>query len=121
MIILKQYTNHQIHIDILPTEKFKTTMITFKFMAPLDYETITARSLLSKYWFVPQKWPTDKSFNKQLSELYGAYINSFVSKFKDKHVITISLEIEMNVILKDTTPLFEKGLNLLKSHHESTC
>ena len=48
MIILKQHTNHQIHIDILPTEKFKTTMITFKFMAPLDYETITARSLLSK-------------------------------------------------------------------------
>ena len=88
MIILKQYTNHQIHIDILPTEKFKTTMITFKFMAPLDYETITARSLLSKVLVrATKKWPTDKSFNKQLSELYGAYINSFVSKFKDKHVI----------------------------------
>ena len=112
---MKQHTNHQIHIDILPTEKFKTTMITFKFMAPLDYETITARSLLSKVLVrATKKWPTDKSFNKQLSELYGAYINSFVSKFKDKHVITISLEIVNERYLKDTTPLFEKGLNLLK-------
>ena len=48
--MIEQQTNneHQIHIDVLPTDKFKTTMITFKFMAPLEYETITARSLLSK-------------------------------------------------------------------------
>ena len=77
-------------------------------MAPLDYETITARSLLSKVLVRATKWLTDKSFNKQLSELYGAYINSFVSKFKDKHVITISLEIVNERYLKDTTPLFEK-------------
>ena len=66
MIILKQHTNHQIHIDILPTEKFKTTMITFKFMASLDYETITARSLLSKVLVrATKKWPSDKPFNQQ--------------------------------------------------------
>ena len=43
--MIEQQTNneHQIHIDVLPTDKFKTTMITFKFMAPLEYETITAR------------------------------------------------------------------------------
>lgn len=106
--------NRQIHIDILPTEKFKTTMITFKFMAPLNYETITARSLLSKLLIRGTKqWPTDKALSKQLSELYGAYINSFVSKFKDQHVITISLEIVNERYLKDSSPLFEKGLNLL--------
>ncbi|GGG86150.1 peptidase M16 [Staphylococcus pragensis] len=103
------------HINILPTEKFKTTMITFKFMAPLDYNTITARSLLSKVLVRgTQKWPTDKALNRELSELYGAYINSFVSKFKDKHVITISLEIVNERYLKDNTPLLEKGLNLLQ-------
>ncbi|UDI79288.1 insulinase family protein [Staphylococcus taiwanensis] len=89
-------------------------MITFKFMAPLDYDTITSRSLLSKLLLrATKKWPSDKAFSKQLSELYGAYINSFVSKFKDKHVITISLEIVNERYLKDSTPLFEKGLNLL--------
>ncbi|WP_210126130.1 pitrilysin family protein [Staphylococcus sp. GDY8P85P] len=114
--MLEQQINQDqhIHIDVLPTDKFKTTMITFKFMAPLDYETITARSLLSKLLVrATQKWSTDKAFSKQLSELYGAYIHSFVSKFKDKHVITISLEIVNERYLKDSTPLFEKGLNVL--------
>ena len=106
----EKQNNKNRHIHVMPTEKFKTTTITFKFMAPLDYETITARSLLSKVLVrATKKWPTDKDFNKQLSELYGAYINSFVSKFKDKHVITISLEIVNERYLKDTTPFFEKG------------
>ena len=61
-----------------------------------------------------QKWPTDKAFNRHLSELYGAYVNSFVSKFKDKHVITISLELVNERYLTDQTPLFEKGLDLLR-------
>ena len=42
------HDHSNIHINVLPTEKFKTTMVTFKFMAPLDYETITSRSILSK-------------------------------------------------------------------------
>ena len=54
------------------------------------------------------------TLNKQLSELYGAYVNSFVSKFKDRHVITISLEVVNEKFLKDKTPLFEKGLDTLK-------
>lgn len=107
------YSN--IHINVLPTEKFKTTMVTFKFMAPLDYKTITARSILSKVLVrATQQWPNDKVLNRYLSSLYGAYINSFVSKFKDKHVITISLEIANERYLKDSTPLFEKGLKTLK-------
>lgn len=107
--------NSNIHINVLPTKKFKTTMVTFKFMAPLDYKTITARSILSKVLVrATQQWPNDKALNRHLSSLYGAYINSFVSKFKDKHVITISLEIANERYLKDLTPLFEKGLKTLK-------
>lgn len=107
--------NSNIHINVLPTKKFKTTMVTFKFMAPLDYKTITARSILSKVLVrATQQWPNDKALNRHLSSLYGAYINSFVSKFKDKHVITISLEIANERYLKDSTPLFEKGLKTLK-------
>lgn len=111
----KKHDYSNIHINVLPTEKFKTTMVTFKFMAPLDYKTITARSILSKVLVrATQQWPKDKVLNRHLSSLYGAYINSFVSKFKDKHVITISLEIANERYLKDSTPLFEKGLKTLK-------
>ncbi|MEP9818496.1 pitrilysin family protein [Staphylococcus xylosus] len=104
-----------LHVKVLPTTKFKTTTITLKFMAPLDSQTMTARSILSKILVrATKQWPSDKDFNRHLSHLYGAYVNSFVSKFKDKHVITISLELVNERYLKDQTPLFEKGLELLK-------
>ncbi|MDU7037532.1 MAG: insulinase family protein, partial [Staphylococcus simulans] len=99
----------------MPTDKFKTTIITFKFMAPLDEETMTARALLSKLLVrATKEWPTDKAFNRKLSELYGAYVNSFVTKFKDKHVITITLEIVNERYLKHKDPLFDEGLALLQ-------
>ncbi|KIR12029.1 insulinase family protein [Staphylococcus gallinarum] len=111
----KNTQQNDLHIKVMPTSKFKTTTITLKFMAPLDNETMTARSVLSKLLVrATKKWPTDKDFNRHLSNLYGAYVNSFVTKFKDKHVITISLELVNERYLKDQTPLFEKGLQLLK-------
>ncbi|PHK48993.1 EF-P 5-aminopentanol modification-associated protein YfmF [Staphylococcus edaphicus] len=111
----KENTENDKHIKVMPTTKFKTTTITLKFMAPLDSNTMTARSILSKVLVrATKQWPTDKIFNRHLSHLYGAYVNSFVSKFKDKHVITISLELINERYLKDQTPLFEKGLDLLK-------
>ena len=102
-------------LKVLPTQKFKTTTITLKFMAPLDSQTITSRTLLSKMLVrATKRWPTDKAFNRHLSQLYGAHIHSFVSKFKDQHVITLSLEIVNERYLKDDTPLIEKGFQLLK-------
>lgn len=110
----KETQRNDLHIEVMPTSKFKTTTITLKFMAPLDNETMTARSVLSKLLVrATKKWPTDKAFNRHLSNLYGAYVNSFVTKFKDKHVITISLELVNERYLSDQTPLFEKGLQLL--------
>lgn len=103
------------HIHIHKTDKFKTTMITFKFMAPLDIHTMTERSLLSKMLIrATKQWPNDRTFNQHLSSLYGAYVNSYVSKYKDRHVLTLTLEIVNERYLKDATPLFHKGIELLK-------
>ncbi|MFO3718955.1 EF-P 5-aminopentanol modification-associated protein YfmF [Staphylococcus felis] len=103
------------NIRVYQTNKFKTATITFKFMAPLDTQTMTKRSLLSKLLVrATKKYPTDKSLNQYLSKLYGAYLNSYVSKFKDRHVITIALEIVNERYLLDDEPLLEKGIALLK-------
>lgn len=111
---MENSSSSNIHINIAPTTKFKTTTIVFKFMAPLDYDTITARSLLSKILVRATKlWPTDKLFNNHLAKLYGAYVNSTVTKFKDQHVITLSLEIVNERYLKNHESLLEQGLNLL--------
>ncbi|QLK85893.1 insulinase family protein [Staphylococcus sp. 17KM0847] len=105
----------QVPIHVMPTDKFKTTTITFKFMAPLSTDTMTERTLLSELLVrATQKYPTDKAFKQHLSHLYGAYINSTVSKFKDQHVITISLEIVNERYLLDDTDLLDEGLALLK-------
>ncbi|WP_086427910.1 EF-P 5-aminopentanol modification-associated protein YfmF [Staphylococcus cornubiensis] len=110
---LQEYPDQR--ISVLSTNKFKTTTMTFKFMAPLDKKTMTQRSLLSKLLVrATQKYPTDKAFNQYLSELYGAYVNSYVSKYKDRHVITVTLEIVNERYLLDDEPLFEKGIALLK-------
>ena len=83
-------------------------------MAPLSKETMTARALISKLLVrATKKWPTDKALNRSLSELYGAYVNSFVSKYKDKHVITVTLEIVNERYLNDKTPLLQRGMALL--------
>ncbi|MCU5746758.1 insulinase family protein [Staphylococcus sp. SQ8-PEA] len=110
-------TNHRDNnnlLHIIQTPKFKTTTLTVKFIAPLEEETITSRALLSKVLVrATNQWPTDKAFNRYLSNLYGAYVNSHVTKFKNNHVISISLEIVNERYLKDQTPLVEKGIELL--------
>lgn len=76
---------------------------------------MTQRSLLSKLLVrATLQFPTDKVFNQYLSELYGAYVNSYVSKYKDRHVITVTLEIVNERYLLDDESLFDKGIALLK-------
>ncbi|HEH1218341.1 TPA: insulinase family protein [Staphylococcus aureus] len=112
---MSRQSQPNIHIKVSPTTNFKTTTIVFKFMAPLEYDTITARSLLSKLLVrATKKWPTDKSFNNHLADLYGAYVNSTISKFKDQHVITFSLEIVNERYLRNGESLFNQGLDLLQ-------
>ncbi|MGV3243827.1 EF-P 5-aminopentanol modification-associated protein YfmF [Staphylococcus sp. 11261D007BR] len=113
--MLNHNTNDTGPIYVHQTDKFKTTTITFKFMAPLEIETMTKRSLLSKLLVrATQHYPTDKQFNQYLSKLYGAYLNSSVSKFKDRHVITLTLEIVNERYLLNNEQLFDEALDLLK-------
>ncbi len=72
------------------------------------------QSLLSKLLVrATKKWPTDKSFNNHLADLYGAYVNSTISKFKDEHVITFSLEIVNERYLRNGESLFNQGLRFI--------
>ena len=86
--MIEQQTNneHQIHIDVLPTDKFKTTMI-FKFMAPLEYETITARSLLSKLLIRCYK------NGPRIKHLVNIYLNYMVHTY-----IVLSQNLKINTL-----------------------
>ncbi len=64
-------------------------------MALLEYDTITARSLLSKLLVrATKKWPLDKSFNNHLADLYGAYVNHTIQNSK----ISMSLHFDSKLL-----------------------
>nr|WP_263313463.1 pitrilysin family protein [Mammaliicoccus sp. Marseille-Q6498] len=101
-------------VYVIPTRKFKTTTIVFKFVAPLDRSTITSRSILSKLLTrVTNQYQTDKEMNKVLADLYGAHLFSYVNKQGNNHIMTIGIEIVNERYLQSTLPLFEEALKLL--------
>ena len=85
--MIEQQTNneHQIHIDVLPTDKFKTTMITFKFMAPLEYETITI--------IVKQVVNTCYKNGPRIKHLVNIYLNYMVHTY-----IVLSQNLKINTL-----------------------
>ncbi|GGI41856.1 EF-P 5-aminopentanol modification-associated protein YfmF [Mammaliicoccus stepanovicii] len=101
-------------IYVIPTKKFKTTTIVFKFVAPLDSNTITSRSILSKLMTrVTNKYRTDKEMNNVLAELYGAHLYSYVNKQANNHIMTIGIEIVNEKYLQSETPILEQAIQLL--------
>lgn len=101
-------------VYVIPTEKFKTTTIVFKFVAPLNSETITSRSILSKLITrVTKQYQTDKEMNNLLADLYGAHLFSYVNKQANNHIMTIGIEIVNEKYLNSELPLFEHAVKLL--------
>ena len=101
-------------VYVIPTEKFKTTTIVFKFVAPLNSETITSRSILSKLITrVTKQYQTDKEMNNLLADLYGAHLFSYVNKQANNHIMTIGIEIVNEKYLNSEIPLFEQAVKLL--------
>jgi predicted Zn-dependent peptidase len=85
-----------------------------KLKAPLSEEDVTSRALLP---YVLQNGtkthPQSSRFRAYLDELYGANLAVDLSKKGEDHIITFRLEIANEKFLKDSTPLLEKGIQLL--------
>nr|WP_285841801.1 pitrilysin family protein [Sutcliffiella horikoshii] len=103
-----------ITIHTITTEKFKTNTIVLKVRAPLSQEDVTVRALLP---YVLQNGtkshPQPTHFRAYLDELYGASLAVDLSKKGEDHIITFRLEIANEKFLRDSTPLLEKGIELL--------
>lgn len=101
-------------VYVIPTEKFKTTTIVFKFVAPLNSATITSRSILSKLITrITKKYQTDREMNNLLADLYGAHLFSYVNKQANNHIMTIGIEIVNEKYLRSELSLFENAVQLL--------
>lgn len=86
------YPEYDLHI--IPTKKFKTTIITIKFLSSLSRETATKKALLP---FLLQKgtrnYPTERSLRIRLDELYDAQLSIDNAKKGENHITTFRMEV----------------------------
>jgi len=110
----RTYTLNGINVHTIPTNKFKTNTIVLKVKAPLSEEDVTVRAILPYVLQnATESHPQPSQFRAYLDELYGASLAVDLSKKGEDHIISIRLEIANEKFLKDSTPLLEKGIELL--------
>lgn len=105
-------------LTIVPTEKYKSNKIVFKFRAPLERKTVTKRSLLSILLETNSKnYPTQTAFRKQLANLYGANFYTTTAKKGNEHVLTMIFDMidgqyvsDGDHILEDAFAFIEEAL-----------
>lgn len=102
-------------LHLIQTEKYKTNTLIWKMKAPLEKETVTLRALLPHVLqSSTKKHPTTAKLRTYLDQLYGATLQVDLSKKGDYHIITFTIEIANETFLKDSTPLLQKAIQLLK-------
>lgn len=102
-------------LHIIPTKKYKTIHIVVKFKEMLQRETITKRALLP--YLLQQgteQYPSERSLQAKLDELYGASLSIDGSKKGDHHILSFRLEIANDRFMNDETSLFDEALEFLK-------
>jgi predicted Zn-dependent peptidase len=106
---LKGLTLHSMH-----TNKYKTNSLILMIKAPLTKETVAMRALLPHLLQNgTAKSPSRKQLRERLDDMYGAMLATDVQKKGEEHVITIRLDVANERFLSDSTPLFDKAIELL--------
>lgn len=86
-------TENGISYKFIPSDRFKTTLLSVTFYTPLDKNAAAnalGLALMSKSTL---KYPDYYSFNRCLAGLYGASVTSTVSKAGDRQELNISLTV----------------------------
>lgn len=102
-------------LSAIRTDKFKTTLVSLSFQAPIQREAVTKRSLLPYVLRnASQTYPTKKALNTYLESLYGASISGTVEKRGKTQNIKFYLSLANEKFLPGGEPLLEEGIALLK-------
>ncbi len=82
--------NNAVTVRDLTDDKFKTMRVSISFVLPLDKELSSAYALIpSLITRATIEHPTISLLSKHLAELYGASLNSSVSKIGDNQILNI--------------------------------
>ncbi|MBC1603754.1 EF-P 5-aminopentanol modification-associated protein YfmF [Paenilisteria rocourtiae] len=104
-----------IQLTLIPSDKYKSNKIVFKFRAPLDRKTTTKRALIATLMETnTKKYPTQTAFRKELASLYGASFYASVDKKGNEHVITAILDMVDGQFVPNGDTLLEKAFTLIQ-------
>ncbi|HDI4762312.1 TPA: insulinase family protein [Listeria monocytogenes] len=102
-------------LTIVPTQKYKSNKIVFKFRAPLERETVTKRALLSILLETnSEKYPTQTAFRKQLANLYGANFYTTTAKKGNEHVLTVIFDMIDGQYVSDGIHILEDAFAFIE-------
>lgn len=98
----------------IPSDKFKTNLISINLQYPLKKEIASANALLSMVLRRgTENFTSLTDINKELEDMYGASLIIDVKKKGDIQVVKYAIEFLRDSALKNTEDLSERAINLL--------
>lgn len=103
-----------VHLQVVPTDKFKTTQITIRFKSKLSEEKLNERSLLAAMMEnCCAKYPSPGEMNEQLANMYGALFSVDSTRKGDLLLFSLTLTIVNDRFLNGDTQLLAEGFEFL--------
>lgn len=100
-------------LRLVPTSKFKTAYVQFRFSAPFRPETLNLRALLPYVLLAGSAaHPTKRRLNDAADRLYGATIGGGVAKAGMMSVVSLSLAVVNERFLPGGTSILGEALDL---------
>ncbi len=116
--MVDSYLHHDypggIRLILMPTAKFKTTTVVFLIQQELDALIATRGTLLSSVLEQGSRlYPERLLLDRELENLYGADLSSFVYKLGERHIVGFTLQVIDDRFTKKEDGLLGRGLELL--------
>jgi len=114
MVLQSRPISEGINLTVLPTDKFKSNLMIVELRCPLRAETATHYSLLTNVLSrCCREYPSLRSFNVALEELYAADVDSYVSKNGEVQRVRFKLSCIENDYTYDRSDVLAGAMRLL--------
>jgi Predicted Zn-dependent peptidases len=104
-----------IHLNIIPSDKFKTNYFDFNMIVPLRSETASLNALFpSVLKRGSQQYPSISALNQKLDELYSTTLSARVFKRGEAQIVGFTTDFLKNSFLPEKTDLLEEALSVIE-------
>ncbi len=114
MLINNYSLREGVGLTVINADKFKSNLMIVELCCPLDFKTATHNSLITNVLSrCCMEYPTLRSFNIALEELYAADLDAYVSKKGEEQKVCFKLSCIENSYTYDGADVLAGGMRLL--------